>query len=190
MTPPVDDRRHVGALILCHGACAVLANRDNGVRRASEAVTFQRSGPRMNHDLLNNLLLGLPVMVGCLLLQALLISAAISYYKQREHRLNEGSYWNTSGVITGVMMLLTVGNLARIALWALLFRLLGEFEEYGDAVYHSAVNFATLGYGDIVMSVRHRLLGPLEAVNGALMIGASTATLMVAFQRWIQKAAG
>jgi Ion channel len=141
----------------------------------------------MNQYMLNNLLLGLPTMIACLLLQALLISAAIDYYKRHEHRLSGGSFWTTTGVITGVMMLLTAGNLAQIGLWALLFRLLGEFEQYGEAFYHSAVNFATLGYGDIVMSARHKLLGPLEAVNGALMIGASTATLMVAFQGWIQK---
>jgi len=141
----------------------------------------------MNQYLLNNLLLGLPTMVACLLLQALLISAAIGYYKQRVHRLSGGSFWTTTGVITGVMILLTAGNLAQIAVWALLFRLLGEFDQFGEAFYHSAVNFATLGYGDIVMSARHKLLGPLEAVNGALMIGASTATLMFAFQGWIQK---
>jgi hypothetical protein len=140
----------------------------------------------MNQHLLNNLLLGLPTMIACLLLQALLISSALGYYKKREHRLSGGSFWTTTGVITGVMILLTLGNLAQIAVWALLFRLVGEFEQYGEAFYHSAVNFATLGYGDIVMSVRHRLLGPLEAVNGALMIGASTATLMVAFQGWMQ----
>jgi hypothetical protein len=141
----------------------------------------------MNQYLFNNLLLGLPTMIACLLLQALLISAAIGYYKQREHRLRGGTFWTTTGVITGVMILLTAGNLAQIAVWALLFRLLGEFEQFGEAFYHSAVNFATLGYGDIVMSARHKLLGPLEAVNGALMIGASTATLMVAFQGWMQR---
>jgi len=139
----------------------------------------------MNQYLLNNLLLGLPTMVACLLLQALLISAAIRYHKQREGRLSADSFWTSTGVLTGVMVLLTVGNLAQIAVWALLFRLLGEFEQFGEAFYHSAVNFATLGYGDIVMSTRHKLLGPLEAVNGALMIGASTATLMAAFQGWM-----
>ena len=141
----------------------------------------------MNQHLLNNLLLGLPTMVACVLLQALLISSAIGYYRKHEHRMSGGSFWNTTGVITGVMLLLTAGNLAQIAVWALLFRILGEFDQYGDAVYHSAVNFATLGYGDIVMSARHKLLGPLEAVNGALMIGVSTATLMFAFQGWMQK---
>jgi Ion channel len=141
----------------------------------------------MNQNLLNNLLLGLPMTVACLLLQALLISAAIGYYKRHEHRLSGGSFLKTTGVIAGVMILLTAGNLAQIAIWALLFRVLGEFEQYGEAFYHSAVNFATLGYGDIVMSARHKLLGPLEALNGALMIGVSTALLMLAFQGWIQK---
>ena len=44
------------------------------------------------------------------------------------------------------------------------------------------MNFATLGYGDIVMSPEHQLLGPLEAINGVLMIGVSSAALMSAFQ--------
>jgi hypothetical protein len=35
-----------------------------------------------------------------------------------------------------------------------------------------------LGYGDIVMSEEYRLLGPLQAINGVLMIGFSTAVLM------------
>ncbi|RLA16550.1 MAG: two pore domain potassium channel family protein, partial [Gammaproteobacteria bacterium] len=45
-----------------------------------------------------------------------------------------------------------------------------------------AVNFGSLGYGDIVMSEQHRLLGALEAINGVLMIGLSTAVLMTVFQ--------
>lgn len=141
----------------------------------------------MNQNLLNNFLLGVPMMIACLLLQALLISAAINYYMRKDRALTSRSFWATTGVITGVMMLLTAGNLAQVAVWALLFRLLDEFPQYGDAFYHSAVNFATLGYGDIVMSTRHKLLGPLEAINGALMIGASTATLIVAFQDSMQK---
>lgn len=137
--------------------------------------------------MLVNLAFGLSTMVVCLLLQAFLISAAIRYYRERRAGLAVHSFLVTTGVITGVMMLLVAGNLAQIAVWALLFRLLGEFERFSDAFYHSAVNFATLGYGDIVMSARHRLLGPLEAVNGALMIGATTATLMLAFQDALQK---
>jgi Ion channel len=81
----------------------------------------------------------------------------------------------------GVMLLLVLGNMAQVALWALLFVLLEEFQQFSEAPYHSAVNFATLGYGEVVMSANHKLLGPLEAINGALMIGVSTAALISTF---------
>ena len=63
-----------------------------------------------------------------------------------------------------------VGTLLQIVLWGGLFPWLGEFEQAYDAIYHSAVNFTSLGYGDIVMSRERKLLGPLEAVNGVLML--------------------
>jgi len=75
------------------------------------------------------------------------------------------------------MLLLLLGNLLQGAIWAGLFLLLKEFDAFSDALYHSLVNFSTLGYGDIVMSERWRLLGPLQAVNGVLMIGISTASI-------------
>jgi len=59
--------------------------------------------------------------------------------------------------------------------------LLDEFQLFSVAFYHSAVNFGSLGYGDIVMSEKYRLLGALEAINGVLMIGLSTAALMSTF---------
>jgi hypothetical protein len=70
-------------------------------------------------------------------------------------------------------------------LWGGLFLWLGEFEQAHDAIYHSAVNFSSLGYGDIVMSRERRLLGPLEAVNGVLMLGMSAATLMAIVQNMV-----
>jgi len=48
------------------------------------------------------------------------------------------------------------------------------------------VNFASLGYGDIVMTKRWKLLGPLEAVNGVMMLGMSAAALMAILQQMIK----
>jgi len=137
--------------------------------------------------MLINLLLGLPVMALCLLLQALLITVVMHYYTRHEHNLRTSSFMSSLSVIIVVMLLLVIGNLAQVAIWALLFDLLGEFETFSAAFYHSAVNFSTLGYGDIVMSDEHKLLGPLQAINGVLMIGVSTAALMAAFQDAMKK---
>lgn len=63
-------------------------------------------------------------------------------------------------------------------------RLMGEIIDYlrrisqfGIAFYHSAVNYTTLGYGDIIMTPSWRFLGSLEAADGALMFGVSTAMI-------------
>lgn len=129
-----------------------------------------------------NLLLGFAVMTLCLLLQSLLLLAARRYYVKHGGELDSPSFGESLAVVNVIMFLLVVGNLGQIALWALVFVWLDEFALFSDAYYHSAVNFATLGYGDVVMSEAHRLLGPLESLNGVLMIGVSTATLMTAFQ--------
>ena len=137
--------------------------------------------------MLIKLLIGLPTMVVCLLLQALLLLMVIYYYRHRREAIDSPSLWSSLVVVSMVMVLLVIGNLAQIAIWALLFLLVGEFQTFSEAFYHSAVNFATLGYGDIVMSQAHKVLGPLEAINGVLMIGVSTAALMSAFQDAIRK---
>ena len=137
--------------------------------------------------MLMNLLLGLPTMVLCLLIQSLLLVMVIRYYYRNEYLLNSPSFWSSLVVIISIMLLLVVSNLAQVAVWAALFRILGEFQQFSEAFYHSAVNFATLGYGDIVMSEEHKLLGPLQAINGVLMIGISTAAMLAAFQDAVKK---
>lgn len=138
--------------------------------------------------MLRNLLIGAGTMTLCLMLQSVLLVHAIRYYARRHNDpAVHASWWSTLLVINSVMLLLLLGNLAQLAIWAVVFMCVGEFGTFSEAVYHSAVNFATLGYGDIVMSASNRLLGPLEAINGVLMIGVSTAALLATFQDAIQR---
>jgi len=132
--------------------------------------------------MLLNVVIGLSTMAVCLMLQSVLIVVALRYYARHDVMGRTPTAWSTLRVLNAVMTLLVVGNLIQLSIWAVVFRMLGEFDTLDVAVYHSAVNFASLGYGDIVMSERFRLLGPLEAVNGVLMIGVSTAALMTTLQ--------
>lgn len=79
------------------------------------------------------------------------------------------------GILLGIVYL---GHLLQFASWALLFVWLGEFTDFETAFYHSSVNFTSLGYGDIVMSPKWRLLGGLEAANGVLMFGLSAGAVL------------
>jgi len=137
--------------------------------------------------MLMNLVFGLSTMAVCLLFEALLLAMALRYYSRHKALVDSPSLLSSLRVISGVMTLVVIANITQVAIWALLFQFLREFPEFHLAFYHSAVNFATLGYGDIVMSEKHKLLGPLEAINGVLMIGVSTAALMAVFQDAMRK---
>jgi hypothetical protein len=133
--------------------------------------------------MLDNLFLSATTMVVCLVIQSLLGALAVDFYaKLQTVQLHARSFARTMLLLVLVMLVLLFGNLIQVAVWAQLFVYLDEFQSYADAFYHSAVNFATLGYGDIVMSERHRLLGPMQAINGVLMVGVSTAVVMAALQ--------
>ena len=137
-----------------------------------------------------NTVFGVMMMLACLVMQVLIAAASMRYYERSQGLVDQGSFLASLLVIGTALVILLVGNLSQIMMWALLFEFLGEFENFGTAMYHSAVNFATLGYGDIVMSDEHRMLGPLEAINGVLMIGVSTAVLMAVMQDAMQRQLG
>jgi ion channel len=53
----------------------------------------------------------------------------------------------------------------------------------GSLVYFAFVNYATLGYGDVLPVERWRLLGPLTAMSGMLLFGWSTAVIFEILRR-------
>ncbi len=131
------------------------------------------------------LIVGLPIILINMLLQSLASMWCIRFYNKRiQDRENL-----IAGVLglSGITTIVILGNLLQIVAWACLFLFLGEFNTLHEAIYHSGVNFATLGYGDIVMSEKWKLLGPIEAVNGALMIGLSGASMLAVLQQYVQK---
>jgi hypothetical protein len=62
--------------------------------------------------------------------------------------------------------------------WALFFVAVGGLPDLETALYFSLTSYATLGYGDVVLPEPWRLLGPIEATVGTLMLGWSTGILV------------
>jgi len=94
----------------------------------------------------------------------------------------------TSSLLIGVMLIILIGNVLQMTLWAGLFIALGEFNDFSTAFYHSMVNFTTLGYGDLVMSKAARMLGAFEAANGVLMFGLTTGFLYTVLSALMRRA--
>lgn len=93
---------------------------------------------------------------------------------------------NRLQVLIATGLVLVTLHIVQITIWACTYLALLPAEELQDfemAVYFSFVTFTTLGYGDITLSEGWRLLSGIEAMNGILLVGWSTAILFTVVQR-------
>ena len=139
-----------------------------------------------NHQfaILYPLVVGVGAVACTIFVHALALAATVNFvrHERRLGRAGANALIDLAIVALAVSFAF-VAHLIEIALWAVLLIICGEFQEFGNAFYLSAVNYTTLGYGDLLLTPSWRLLGPLEATNGALMFGVSTAMVFAVIQR-------
>ncbi len=127
-------------------------------------------------------------MTFCTIIIHALALRAIIHFVRHERQLGSAGvrFWRDVAIVAGAALLALAAHLVEITAWAGVFILCGEFHHFAAAFYHSAVNYTSLGYGDVVMSASWRLLGPLETADGMLMFGVSTAMIFAIIQRLLQ----
>ena len=135
----------------------------------------------------------LPIIVGTattvvtIVIHALALRTVIQFVRHQRLRGRAGVHFSMDVIIvTGATLLAFVAHIVEVTLWAVVFVLCGEFPDFAAAIYHSAENYTTLGYGDVVMSASWRLLGPLEAGDGMLMFGVSTALIFAVISSLVE----
>lgn len=82
-----------------------------------------------------------------------------------------------------VVIVIIAFTFTEVFLWAGLYYIKDIFMNIEEAVYFSLVTFTTVGFGDIVLTEKYRLLAAFEAANGVLIFGWSTALLLAALQK-------
>ena len=133
------------------------------------------------------LAVGAIAVVGTIIIHALATGATVNIVRQETRVGRAGaSFWKNVAIVAVAILVAFAAHLIEIALWAILFMICGEFSEFGPAFDHSAVNYTTLGYGNVIMTPSWRLLGPLEAADGMLMFGVSTALIFAVIQRLLR----
>jgi hypothetical protein len=143
--------------------------------------------PSNQISVLSPLLVGVAATFCTIIVHALILGFIVTQVRRDLQRGLVGvRFWTDVTVVTGATLLALAGHNVEVGLWALAFELCGEFSNFAAAFYHSAVNYTTLGDDTVVMSARWRLLGPIEASDGMLMFGVSTAAIFAVIQRLIQ----
>ena len=98
-------------------------------------------------------------------------------FRAHESLLGQGAL-----IIMVVLGLFAIHTL-EVWLYALSYLAIGAISDFESALYFSTVTFATLGYGDIVLTPAWRIFGAIEAVNGLILLGWSTAFLISLMSR-------
>jgi hypothetical protein len=88
-------------------------------------------------------------------------------------------------LVESIVFLLVLHSL-EIIVWALAYLHLlppNVLESFEEATYFSFVTFTTLGYGDITLAEAWRIMSGIEALNGIILVGWSTAMLFALVQQ-------
>jgi voltage-gated potassium channel Kch len=132
------------------------------------------------------LLLGVAVTFFTIIVHALIPGMIVRSVQNHVLRGRAGIWLWDVFVVMGATLLLLAAHFVEMTLWALSFILCGEFSNFAAAFYYSAATYTTVGDSTIVLSARWRLLGPIEAADGMLMFGVSTAIIFAIIHRLIQ----
>ena len=99
---------------------------------------------------------------------------------RRDHfkRKSATSLVTQSAAIVVVVMALFFLHTIEIWMFAVLYAFLGEFQTFEEALYFSTSTFTTVGFGDLYLDEKWRLLSAIESAAGFLLIGWSTAFLV------------
>jgi hypothetical protein len=119
------------------------------------------------------------VLIHILGIVYLVLPLAGQWQKEAESRTSGVPVMALSRLVTGLLML----HVIEVAIWAIAFALLTVLPDFETSLYFSLTNYTTVGYGDVLLPREWRLLGPIEAVVGILMLGLSTSFFVATLQR-------
>ena len=91
------------------------------------------------------------------------------------------------GVMIATVLLLMLAHTLEVFIWSTAYAVLAAAPEGTDLSYFAFVNYTTLGYGDITPVARWRLMGPITAMNGFLLIGWSTAIIFEVLRKALSR---
>jgi hypothetical protein len=134
---------------------------------------------------------GLPLILLTVILHAFgLVSIrekAVAIHARMSARKHISSTAAAVVIIGGVTVLATLLHGAEAGLWALIYLFIGALQDPASAVLYSLGALTTYGHQSVFLEPHWRLLGAIEALNGWLLFGLSTAFLFSLLEEISQK---
>lgn len=85
-------------------------------------------------------------------------------------------------IISSVVLLVTMLHAAEASVWAGVYRMLGALPDETSAMLYSLSAITSYGHAGLFLLPRWQLMGALEALNGVMLFGLTTAFLFTVVQ--------
>ena len=137
--------------------------------------------------MLNEIALAGVIVSVCLLLHVAGLSLMAEWLLQRREYLERQGARIRYAILmillfSGIMLLHTVET----SIWALFYYTRALFDDFETSLYFSLTSYTTIGYGDVLLPQKWRLLGAIEGISGVLLCGISTAFIFAVMSAMFQ----
>jgi len=133
-----------------------------------------------------NIVTGLAMMVLTIIIHSvfMVVGAKIAKWR-RSHFGNIRKETAKAVLLSGLTIWLFLAVVIEAGLWAMLYLLnplITALPDLETAFYFSMVTFTTLGFGDVVLIGQWRTLAAIQAANGVIIFGWTTALIFYFIQ--------
>jgi hypothetical protein len=137
--------------------------------------------------MLTTILVAFAILAVCVVIHTVgMVLIAEWLLEKREILRDQAGLFREATILVWVFALIIVLHVLSTSIWAGFYRALGLFPNFETALYFSIGSYTTIGYGDVVLPERWRLLGGVEGLNGVLLCGISTAFIFVIVNAIVQ----
>jgi hypothetical protein len=127
----------------------------------------------------------LPLIALCVVIHVIGLGLMNEYVINLMSALSShGRFLARFAIFIGLVALLTTALHALEAMiWAVAYRLLGVLPDIKSAMLYSLSALTTYGHASQILEPRWEMMGAIEALNGVLLFGLTTAFLFAVIQR-------
>ncbi len=141
--------------------------------------------------MLNEIAVGLGMMILTTIIHAMFMVSGMEMAGWRLSRFGRArGQLMKAALVSGLTAWMFLAIVIEAGVWALLYLfnpLITTLPDPETAFYFSMVTFTTLGYGDVVLTGNWRTLASIQAANGVIVFGWTTALIFVFIQRVYSK---
>ncbi len=141
--------------------------------------------------MLNEIVVGFGVMILTTMIHAAFMVSGMEAARWRlSHFGHARRQLAKAALVSALIVWMFLAIVIEALLWGLIYLknpLITTLPDLQTAFYFSMVTFTTVGYGDVVLTGQWRTLASIQAANGVIVFGWTTALIFVFIQRVYNK---